>query len=64
MKKVNPKIILPIIALLIMVVQNSFGLKFDTVELQTINDAVLSILALIGIFANPTIDKKNDDDNA
>lgn len=54
MKKINPSIILPIVALFIMVIQNTTGAKFDSAELQIINDSILSILALIGILSNPT----------
>lgn len=53
MKKLNPKIILPIIALIVMIGQEATGIKFDQVELQIINDAALSIIALSGIFTNP-----------
>ena len=54
MKNINPKIILPIIALIIMMVQESTGLKFAEEQMQIINDAVLSIIALTGIFTNPS----------
>lgn len=53
MKKLNPKIILPIVALFIMLAQEASGFEFSATELQVINDAVLSIIALSGIFANP-----------
>lgn len=57
MKNLNPKLILPVVALLIMVIQNATGLKFDETQLQVVNDAVLSIIALLGIFTNPKVDK-------
>ena len=60
MKNLNAKIILPIIALIIMMVQEATGLKFNESELQIINDGILSIIALSGIFANPN---KEDSSN-
>lgn len=59
MKKLNAKIVLPIVALFIMLGQEATGLKFSATELQIINDAVLSIIALSGIFANPSADEGN-----
>ncbi len=59
MKNLNPKVILPIVALIIMLGQEATGLKFDQTQLQIINDAVLSIIALSGIFANPNKDSDN-----
>ncbi len=53
MRNLNPKVILPIVALIIMLGQEATGIKFDEVQLQIINDAVLSIIALSGIFTNP-----------
>ena len=58
MQNLNPKIVLPIVALIIMLGQEATGLKFDQAQLQIINDAILSIIALSGIFANPI--KNND----
>ncbi len=60
MKKINPKLILPIIAVMIMVFQEASGLEFSATELQVINDAVLAIIALTGIFANPNLQEEND----
>lgn len=59
MGKISPKLILPIIALIIMLGQEATGIKFDQTELQVINDAILSIIALSGIFANPNEDDSN-----
>ncbi len=59
MKNLNPKVILPIIALIIMLGQEATGLKFDETQLQIINDGILSIIALSGIFANPNKDSDN-----
>lgn len=59
MKKINPKIILPIVALIVMIAQEATGLKFDQTELQIINDGILSIIALSGIFTNPNKDDGN-----
>ncbi len=59
MKNLNPKVILPIVALIIMLGQEATGLKFDQTQLQIINDAVLSIIALSGVFANPNKDSDN-----
>lgn len=64
MKNLNPKIVLPIVALFIMLIQEATGLKFDATELQVINDAALSIIALSGIFANPRVEVEEEKDNS
>lgn len=64
MKNLNPKIVLPIVALFIMLIQEATGLKFDATELQVINDAALSIIALSGIFANPRVEAEEEKDNS
>jgi hypothetical protein len=61
MTNLSPKIILPIVALIIMMVQEATGLKFGEAELQIINDAILSIIALSGIFVNPNKDSGNSE---
>ncbi len=61
MKDINPKIILPIIALLIMVAQEATGIKFDATELQIINDGILAIIAMAGIFSNPSKEKTEEE---
>lgn len=62
MKNLNPKIILPIVALFVMLIQEATGLKFDAAELQLINDAVLSIIALSGIFVNPKTEQLEEEE--
>ncbi len=63
MRNLNPKVILPIVALIIMLGQEATGIKFDEVQLQIINDAVLSIIALSGIFTNPTKEEVVDEES-
>jgi len=49
----NKAIIAPIIALVILFSQRFFHIQWSDQDLQTINDGVLSLAVLIGIFTNP-----------
>lgn len=49
----NKLLIIPIVSLAIMIFQRSFNLTFSDTEIQTIVEGILSILVLLGIFADP-----------
>jgi uncharacterized membrane protein len=49
----NKALIAPIIALVILFSQRLFHMQWSSEDVQTINDGILSLAILIGIFTNP-----------
>lgn len=49
----NKALILPIVSLVAIVVKQITGYDFDDATINTITDAILSVIVLIGIFMHP-----------
>lgn len=54
MNKINKAIILPIIAGLMLVVSHITDEPITDMDAQTLTDAILAIIALVGVFISPT----------
>ena len=49
----NKAILIPILALAMLIIQRVVGFQFSSVELQVINDGLLSLAVLLGILTDP-----------
>jgi uncharacterized membrane protein len=49
----NKAILVPILALAVLIIQRVVGFQFSSVELQVINDGLLSLAVLLGILTDP-----------
>ncbi|CAB4128025.1 hypothetical protein UFOVP103_14 [uncultured Caudovirales phage] len=58
MNNINKALIAPIVAVVFMMLKATSGFQIDDATLDVVVNAVLSIIAIIGVFANPT---KNDE---
>jgi uncharacterized membrane protein len=57
----NKALIAPIVALILTLVKQAFGLKFDDETTNIIIDGALALVTLAGIFMNPKKEIKKDE---
>lgn len=62
MNRINKAILLPIVAVLVMILKSSGTIQIDDTEIDKITDAIISIIALWGIFEHP-VKKDNEGDH-
>lgn len=53
MNNLNPQIIAPIVAIIMLFGQRIFNVQFSSEEMRTITEGLLSVVALIGVFMHP-----------
>jgi uncharacterized membrane protein len=60
MNRINKALIAPIIALVLIYCKSVAGIELPDDTADIVTDAVLSIIALVGIFTKPTKDDSGD----